>query len=403
MNMTLRFALVAAAGMIGLGACDATAPPTATVSESVEPEAIPEGETLNDVVRETLAEIVRDEDAYSRARRLGSLLPTLGPETVPAAVQTLEDLTVDLRATELELLVRYWATHQPEEAAHWAKEKSPTNYRNAAIFSALRMWAEADPQTAVSAAWPWMLEPTLERIVPIALVRGWYAANDPPELRRWIRDLPVGVPGQRALAAYIRVVIQARGSEAVKRWAESLPDDEAQYKLTVYRRVVDALSKVDIEAGLRWCETQCDGPFGDNMRSVIARTWVLRDGPATFAWLSSAPEGADRDLAVRLTFALWARTDREAALDWMATRTTGEPDPWLRPTYPVYARLLAADAPADAIQWAERIENDQQRELVLIKVARVWRHSDEAAVEEWLLQSSLSEEAREQVRAPLEE
>jgi hypothetical protein len=403
MNKTLRFAFGAVLGAIGLGACDATAPPSATVSGPVEPEAIPEGETLNDVVREALAEMVRDEDAYSRARRLGALLPTLGPETVPAAVQTLEDLTVDLRATELELLVRYWATHQPEQAAHWAKEKSPTNYRSAAIFSALRMWAEANPRTAVNVAWPWMLEPSLERIVPIALVRGWYAANDPPELTQWIHDLPMGVPRQRALAAYIRVVIQTQGSEAVKRWAESLPDDEAQYKLTVYRRVVDALSKVDIEAGLRWCDTQCDGPFGNNMRSLIARNWVLRDGPSTFAWLSSAPEGADRDLAVRLTFALWARTDREAALDWMAAQTTGEPGPWLRPIYPVYAKLLAADAPADAIQWAERIENDPQRELVLIKVARVWRHLDEAAAEDWLLQSSLSEEAREKVRAPIEE
>jgi hypothetical protein len=33
----------------------------------------------------------------------------------------------------------------------------------------------------------------------------------------------------------------------------------------------------------------------------------------------------------------------------------------------------------------------------------VWRYLDEAAAELWLLQSSLSEEAREQVRTPIEE
>ena len=48
------------------------------------------------------------------------------------------------------------------------------------------------------------------------------------------------------------------------------------------------------------------------------------------------------------------------------------------------------------------IENDPEREVVLIKVARVWRYLDEAAAEDWLLKSSLSEEAREKVRAPIE-
>ena len=99
---------------------------------------------------------------------------------------------------------------------------------------------------------------------------------------------------------------------------------------------------------------------------------------------------------------MWTRRDRNAALAWMAKHTTGEPEPWLRPLYPYYARLLFRDAPADSIKWAERIENDQEREKLLIEVARGWRNRDEAAAEKWLLQSSLSEQAREKVRAPIE-
>jgi hypothetical protein len=395
----LRSTLGTAVGAIGLVACDPAPLPDATVSSPVESEAIPAGETLVELVREALADIVRDGDAYSRARRLGALLPTLGPETVPAAVQTLEDRTVELRATDLELLVRYWAIHQPEAASRWAKEESPLDYRVAAVYSAIRMWAEADPQAAASVAWPWMVDRTFERIVPIAVVRGWFAANDPPELAQWLRELPIGVFRQRAIAAYVRVVIQKQGIDAVQRWAESLPDDDATYKLAVYRRAIDTLSRLDIEAAIRWCDSHCDGPYGDNLRHLIARNWLVRDGPSAFAWLSSAPEGDDRDLAVRLTFALWTRHDREAAMDWMAAQTTGEPDPWLRPTYPIYAQVLSGDAPAEAIEWAGRIEDDREREGLLIGVARVWRHLDEAAAEAWLLQSSLSEEAREKVRA----
>jgi hypothetical protein len=400
MNKFLQLAFCTAAGAIALSACDPA--PKSSLSRPVEPEAIPAGETLADVVREALAEMVRDEDAYSRARRLGSLLPTLGPEFVPVVVETLKNRSFDLRASEHELLVRYWATHQPEEASRWALEKSQVDYRAAAVFSALRVWAETDPQAAVRFGWPLALTPSFERIVPIALVGGWSAANDPSGLGQWMRDLPIGIPRQRAVAAYVRVVIQTQGIEAVKRWAESLPDDNAKYKLVVFRRVVSALAQLDIEAGIRWCDTQCDGPYGDNMRSLIARNWLTHDGPAALAWLSSAREGYERDQAVRLAFATWSRADRTAALDWMAAQTTGEPDPWLRPIYPVYAKLLAADAPIDAIRWAEQIERDMERESVLIGVARVWRYLDEAAAEDWLLQSSLSEEALEKVRAPIE-
>ena len=390
-------------GAIGLAACDAAPPPNAADSRPVESETISEGETLVDVVRRTLAEVIRDPDPYSRARRLGALLPTLVPETVPAVKRILDDRMLDLRASEIELLLRFWATHEPAEASHWAKVRSRLGYREVAVYAALSTWAVSDPRVAAGATWPWAVESTsLERIVPIALVRGWYEAGggDSGELTQYIGNLPIGILRQRAIAAYVRVVIEYDGAETVMRWAESLPDDDETFKLSVFRRVVDALSLLDLDAGLRWCDAHCNGPYGNNMRSLIARNWVLQDGPAALAWLSGGPEGHDKDLAVRLTFGLWADRDRAAAFRWMEEQTAGEPAPWLQPTYPVYARLLSGEDPAAAIGWAGRIENDATRENMLVRVARVWRHLDEAAAEEWLLQSPLSEEAREKVRSP---
>jgi hypothetical protein len=244
----------------------------------------------------------------------------------------------------------------------------------------------------------------LEIIVPIGLVRGWYAAGDPPELRKWLRDLPPDIMSQRAIAAYVRVMIEQQGSQAVMSWAESLPEEQdTTFKLTVFRRVVDLLSLLDTEAVMRWCESHCDGPYGTNMRNLIGRNWVRRgDPPAALAWLSTAPEGYERDLAVRMSWALWSRKDREAAMAWMRAQTQGEPAAWLRPIYPVYARLLAEEQPAEAIKWADQIADERERESVLVGVVRIWRAQDEAAVADWLLQSNLSEQAREQVRAPLE-
>jgi hypothetical protein len=402
MNKILHVTLCTALGAIGLSACDPTPAPNATVSGSVEPNAIPAGETLSDVVRATLTEMVQDEDGFSRARRLGALLPTLGPESVPTVEQMLADprLALYLGATEVELLVRFWATHQPEDALRWAVEQSPSAYRFASVYASLMLWAEADPQAALIAARLWSQRNDVREAVQIALVLGWFAANDPPELEQFIRDLGIGFPQQRALSNYVRARIGKQGVEAVMHWAESVPDDDVPYKLAVYRQVSNALALFDLEAARRWCEAHADGPYGKDLRTLVAGHWLRSDGAAALEWLSTAPESDETNRAVRNTFAQWVRFDREAALGWMAAQTTtGEPDPWLRPTYPVYAQFLAEDSPADAIKWAEQTEDDADREVAINRVARAWFQVDEAAAEAWLLQSPLSEEAREKVRS----
>ena len=195
MNKILISAFGAAVGAIGLAGCDAAPPPDAAVSRPIEPEVIAAGETLTDVVRDALADVLRDRDAYSRARRLGALLPTLAPDAVPAVKEALTDPTFDLGATEIELLVRFWATHQPEEASRWAVEKSPPGFRIAAVISALTLWAEADPQAAMIAAQEWSQRRDVRGVVPLTLVRGWYEANDPPELAQFIHAVGMGPSG----------------------------------------------------------------------------------------------------------------------------------------------------------------------------------------------------------------
>jgi len=399
MKKILHVTICAALAAIGLSACDPA--PNSRVSPPAEPKAIPAGETLTDVVREALVEMVRDEDAFSRARRLGALLPTLGPESVATVKQMLADpaLMLYLGATEVELLVRFWATHQPEDASRWAVEQSPSAYRVASVFSSLSVWAQADPQAALNAARLWTQRADVREAIQIALVLGWFAAGDPPELEQFIHDLGVGFPQQRALSNYIRAMIGKHGVEAAMDWAESVSEDDAPYKLAVYRQVGSSLGIFDLEAARRWCEAHGDGPYGKDLRSLVAGHWVRSDAAAALEWLSTAPEGGETSRAVRNTFAQWVRLDREAALDWMAAQTTGTPDPWLRPIYPVYAQFLAQNSPADAIKWAELIEDDNDRKVALKLVAHLWFRFDEAAAEDWLLQSPLSEEDREKVRS----
>jgi hypothetical protein len=264
----------------------------------------------------------------------------------------------------------------------------------------VRAWAEADPGAALIAVQSMLIKtsPEVGRIAEVALVRGWFESGQ-PGLEQYIYDLGMGVQRQRALYAYALAAVRKQGPDAVMRWAESVPAEDKTYKLAVYRQVATALGVFDRDAALRWCDAQCDGPYGNNMRRMIATLWLYGGGESEpLEWLSQAPEGKDKQDSLRGIFATWGVFDREAALAWMASKTAGDPEPWIRSLYANYAGLLAEDSGADAIEWAERVEDEREREVALIVVARIWREQDEAAAEAWLQGSSLTEEAREKAR-----
>lgn len=389
-----RVSFAVAASALALAGCDA-APPT-------EPPQTPEtAERDSSAAGGSIAAVLREADPYARARGLGSLLPTLGADSVPEVQKILVDWTLDLGATEYELLVRFWASHEPEKATRWAMDLSPPFYRSALVQLALPFWVAADFQASLVAVEQWQkLRPDAREAVSRALVLGWYAAGH-PGLPQFIHDIGGGFERQLALATYLRAAIQKEGVQAVMSWAEAIPEDDPTYKLTVYRQVASALPLFDHDASMRWCDAHCDGPFGNNLRNIIAGRWLLRDAPGAFAWLATAPDGHEKDLAIRATFSTWGRMDSDAALAWMAEQTAGgEPPAWLEPVYPVYARLLSERSPTEAIEWAQRIERERERESTLIRVARAWRALDEAAAEAWLVDSPLSEEARAKVRDP---
>ena len=168
------------------------------------------------------------------------------------------------------------------------------------------------------------------------------------------------------------------------------------------------LAWADMEAAKRFCDAHCDGAYGKGLRNVLVRT-RLRNGEYggdVVEWVARVPDGdeelqrANKKHSLWVAYATWAYRERESALDWMAQKIAEaeEPEPWLRQLYGEYARQLAEDSPEEAIQWAERVEDETDRERTLIRIARFWRTQDEEAAEAWLSQSSLSEQAREQAR-----
>jgi hypothetical protein len=398
MRLTIR-SMILAAPLMGAALAGCDAPPTPDATPSV-PDARPSVGSL--------AEALEDPDPYARARNLGALLPTLGADAVLEVQQALDEFRLDLGAVEFELLLRFWALQEPAEATAWTFKRSSPLYRNAASRTVIEIWAAADPTAAVVAVESAVAEANEEvaRVAQLALVQGWFQ-TDRPGLEAYIYGLGSGGKRQRSIYAYVLSLAAAEGSDAAIRWAESTPEDDIRYKREVYSQVASALVWADVPAAVRFCDAHCDGPYGRSLRNVLVRT-RLRDGDYggdVVEWVGRVPEGNEQQRANKrhslwVAYATWAYRDRESAIDWMAQKIAEaeEPPPWVRLLYGEYARQLAVDSPEKAIQWAERVEDEGERELTLTRIARYWLTQDEEAAEAWLSQSSLSERAREQAR-----
>jgi len=408
MKTTLCTVIGTAAVVIGLSACD-TAPPVdpavpgaADAMQAAEPGVNPG----SDLSYEALVELIGDPDEFAKARKLGALLPTLGPEALPAVKDALEQAAaLEMGALEFELLMRYWASFEPADAGYYALAVAPRGYRVAAIYAAVIPWAKANPQEALESARVWTREPgDGGAAAQIALVRGWYESEQ-PGLEQYIRDLGAGFERQRALLAYSTARVRKHGADDLMRWAEATAEvtaeDDATYKLELYRNAASALVPFDVAAAQRFCDAHCEGPDGSNLRNTIANRWARDDAAAALEWLATAPNGQETGLAVRTAYAVWGNKDREAAVRWMKAKIAGgEPEAWLRSTFAIHARLLGKDSPAEGLAFAAGLEDEKEREWVSGDIAREWRQKDEAAAEAWLRESSLSEETLERVRAP---
>lgn len=381
-----------------LAGCDSSPRP----DEPTAPAAAPTAESGEPLSYEDLVALVGRPDPFERARALATRLPTLGPESVEAVQEVLGDAAVlELGAIDFELLMHYWAKHDPQGASTYALTTAPRGYRVAAIHAALTHFASLDPQQALLTAGVWTASrDDYGTAAQIALVRGWYQSGE-PGLEDYIYDLGVGFERQRALKAFSAAKIRKEGPEALVRWAEAVPADDEAYKVELNRAVGAALVPFDLEVAKRFCEAHCEGEHGSNVRMGIATRWGRKQPEAALEWLSQAPEGYERDIAVRVTYAIWGEAQREQAVAWLE-RQIGEDGPpaWLEATVPIHANLLGKSQPEKGLAWADRIEDDRDREAVKMEIVREWRERDEPAAEAWMVKSDLSEETLEKIRTP---
>lgn len=394
----------------GISGCDgSTQAPSAALGSSRGTAGLED--PSGSAAAEQIAAALDERDPFIRSRQLASLLPTLDATAVPAIRAVLTDPGRDLDPSAFDLLLRAWTRLDAEAAAGWAFQKAPPVYRLSAVRTAVETWAEADPASALVGVDSALIGlAALDRqLVPIAehaFIRGWFR-KDRGETERFVEGLGSGVKRQRSLMAFVLSLAYADGSEAAIRFAEGVPETDERYKTEVYQQTLSALSLVSMPAAVEFCDAHCDDRRASGLRGLLSRTRLRNgeDGGRVLEWVARTESGEairqrpDDVRALRSTYAIWARLDRDSALAWMRGQLDAhEPPGWIDLLMGEYARQIAIDSPAEAIRMAEQVPDAIEREQSLVRIGRYWIREDEEKAEGWLERSNLSDTLKAQVR-----
>jgi len=379
---------------------DSTPEPPRAAAPASEPAEAPEPSLRPEGPPSAISETLRENDRLVRIPRLAEVLRGLGPEHVTDAQKALADARLDLGAPEIELLLRYWSSYEPKQAAEWASTRVRGAYRGAALLPTVEAWARQDPWAALQFIQAMRVgRSDFTEIAEIGLIRGWYDSGD-PGIEDYLVALGPSFEQQRAVALRARLQILREGADPTMDWAKGLPEEDPKFKLAVYRQLGSELGKLAPEDGVRWCTEVCDGPFGDGVSTLIAQRWAAQDGPAAMTWVSQRPSGPQRESAARGAFRGWWRKDPDGLHAWIAELArTGFPI-WFQPALSNYASSVAMTDAVEGMKWALLLEDDYARRDSMLSVAMKWKKQDESAAEAWLADSPLSEEDRDRVRNP---
>ena len=295
------------------------------------------------------------------------------------------------------LLAQWWADAEPERAFYWFTRER-VSHAALGASTAMRTWARRDPPAALQAAQSLMAGPTREASMDAAL-QGWAESGGeriPEALLDHVRAMPRGIARQKAADVIVTRMVRVDGTEAALQFAESYPETDPRYKLTLHRKVVSAVARYDAERAAAWALEQSGGEFGDGLMRRVGALWSRRDVEAALSWVVSAPDSAHRDEALREVYRTWLVQDREAALAWIRAQERLES---VEVALHLFILALSIDDPAEAAKWLPRIQDEALRNTATFQVGSRWIANDAETAGAWLTQVSMPDAVRERILA----
>ncbi len=243
--------------------------------------------------------------------------------------------------------------------------------------------------------------------------------KDPAAALEWVETLPYGAAYEQALRQ-IGSEIMAAPQETLA-WLEKLPVTEG--RASAMNSALQQFSRNDPAAAADFVRKNQGDEQVTRTLHQITHNWSERDPRAAAQFALSLENDTNRQNAVNGVLSGWSNRDPAAAAEWTlrlenkddrkkavrhvannwASRDLDKVGQWVeRIVEPDVKQVaiegvagnLAYQRPRQAIDWASRITNDEQRHRVQERAAREWLKWQKAEATEWITQSDLPEETR---------
>ncbi len=300
------------------------------------------------------------------------------------------------RARMIRELLGKLAESNPEEALLLAANIGSLRETEQARRAILEVWGRQDPQAALNWAAQALVNETLDsRRAQIVAIYSGYGLSNPEAAFSSALALPTNNRAEQriqnsALEAVIEAQIQNGGLELAKQQVEQL--EAGPIKDRLLREMVDEWAGFDPAAAAAYVQAMGDAASARIKESLVGE-WAESDPAAAAAWLSQ--QSFDENTIGRASAAIireWTRYDMAASAEWLNSLPSS---PELDRAVMSYTFRAAQEDPANAMSWAESINNDGMRTRMMERVAGTWKTDDPEGFQAYLKSADFSEEQRE--------
>ena len=251
-------------------------------------------------------------------------------------------------------------------------KETDTNLRMRRLGQIARAWAEFDPVAALQAAGA-LPNAQLATALQGFVLQSW-TTDDPVSAIAWLGEQEPSFDLQTLTVTAMAVIAQENIGNAIS-FLDSMPDHLQEYAgqglVATLQIPTGGISDADVDTVLDWYAT-LDRARQRELSTTLSFAIVRRQPERALQWAQSL-EGQTREDAVRHVLSSLASTDLE-----LAQRLVAEiDDANLR--FESSATIIYAAANADpqaALEWAQSLESDSERVLLVGAVLNQWANAD---------------------------
>ncbi len=340
--------------------------------------------------------------------------------TLPAEEIDLAGETNDAFLTE----VRNRAASNPQATLEWILSDASPGDRLRGMLEVVALWAASDAPTALL----WLEENAtgIARGETLHLGISLWSENDPQAAADWINGMANDPSKTTATSALLRNWATTR-PEAAAAWVDQM--QSGPIRRNAATTLVDTLFQVDPARATQWAFSEAIEQDHPELLNHSIAQWAKTDPQAAENYLLQIDAANTVPDAIQTYLRSLTQQDPDQAADWLlnlnpvnnplyrndlnsifleewsqsdsiaASAWLGQADPGPERDAAIvgFATTMIEYEPAAVAEWTRVIEDPQTRNNWLTHTLEIWARSEPQVAREWLLTSELEPTLREQL------